>query len=233
MHDSGYGGLAGSLLDTYFNDSLLVNHPRQGCAARGYPARYGFPCQRRRVQERCALYDFAVQWDPLSGFHDDYVPDINAVRVNDPDIVASVIIAHLQIGGVRTDSHEACNSLPGSVECKVLKVFADSEEQHNTDSFRQPVDCEGAQCRHAHKEEFIEYLAAKQIRRSLAQHLTADKQVSGDENNIFHEYVRCPVELRFKENANQQKDCGYHYRCRPDLRMVMMSVAMVTCIRFV
>ncbi len=83
-----------------------------------------------------------------------------------------------------------------------MEVFANIKKEHDTDCFRQLVYDKSAKCCHAHKEELIEHLAVEEMSDGLPQHFSANQQISCDENDIFHEHIRCPVELRLEDNTD-------------------------------
>ncbi len=198
------GGFPKCLSGLDGQDARLIDAPADNLHARLHLAGHRFAGQGRSVQRGAALDDLAVQWDTLTGLHDDGVTNLHVLRV-----YLYQLAALLNVGIVWANVHQAGNGAAGLGNSVGLEPLAYLIEQHHRHALGMFPQDQCADSRNRHKEVLVKHLTMQDVGDGFPDNIPADHRIADEIDPQLRPALRVEQapggeQHRRHDNAGQQ-----------------------------
>ena len=155
----------------------------------------------RGIQTAFAFDNLAVQRNAVARAHQNNVALLCVLGRNNLDF--AVVLDQIYRLGTQVDCiHDL---LARTINRTILKVFADTVEQHNADGLVERADRPCTDGCNGHQEVFVKYLTAADVLDSRQQDMAAEQQVSCDEQHQLDSHGRN------EQTGNEQRCTDEHF----------------------
>ena len=196
-----YHALSENVGDTQLDRAVGVD-TAGGCLVAGSDTnRNRLTGNSRGIQAAFAFDNLAVQRNAVARAHQNNVALLCVFSRNNLDF--AVVLDQIYRLGTQVD--RVHDLLARTVNRTVLKVFADTVEQHNADGLVERADRPCTDGCNSHQEVFVKYLTAADVLDSRQQDMAAEQQVSRDEQHQLDSHDRN------EQTGNEQRCTDEHF----------------------